>query len=459
MVAPCRARDALFYSLLLSAGACAGGGGLRLADITPETVPSLEAERSQRPQDPVVLSRLGVAYFRANRYQDARTAFDTALARDPQNGIAAVYLGMTTEALGDFTAARAAYERYIAVARSRELRGAAQQRLRLVGKRELEYQARQALAQEATLSQQAPEANTIAVMPFSYSGSNREIMPLTRGLAQLVVTDLAKSRQVRVLERERMQAILDEMRLSEEGRADPQAAVRGGRLLRAARVVQGALADRDGQLRVDAAVVDVSTAGVAASAGDQAALDQLFDLEKRVVFSIFENLGIQLTDAERQAINQRPTQSIQAFLAYSQGLEAEDRGDFAAAQAAFSQATQLDPAFQAAAASAGAAGELSQAAGQSVTEVEATVVTQNAQQEAPPAAPTESQQAALQNGANAAAPTQTSQAAQEQGQGTRGGQSGPSQPPPTRDTTAEATTGDRPRPATGTVVIIIRRPT
>lgn len=459
MVAPSRARDVFVLSLLLGTGACAGGGSLRLADITPDAVPSLEAERNQRPQDPLVLSRLGVGYFRASRYQDARTALDSAMARDPANGIAAIYLGMTTETLGDFAAARAAYERYISVARSSDLRGAAQQRLRLVGKRELEFQARQALAQEATLSQQAPEANTVAVMPFTYSGSNREIMPLTRGLAQLVVGDLAKSRQVRVLERERMQAILDEMRLSEQGRADPQTAVRGGRLLRAARVVQGALADRDGQLRVDAAVVDVSTAGVAASAGDQAALEQLFDLEKRLVFSIFENLGIQLSEAERQAINQRPTQNIQAFLAYSQGLEAEDRGDFAAAQAAFSQASQIDPSFSAAATSAGAAGDLNQAASQTVNEVEAGVVTQNAQQEAPAAAPTESQQAALQNGANAAAPTNTSQQAQEQGQGQRGGQSGPSQPPPTRDTTAEATTGDRPRAATGTVVIIIRRPT
>jgi hypothetical protein len=47
------------------------------------------------------------------------------------------------------------------------------------------------------------------------------------------------------------------------------------------------------------------------------------------------------------------------------------------------------------------------------------------------------------------APTQTSQVEQGQLQ---------SQPPPNRDTTAETTNTEGPRPATGTVVIVIRRP-
>jgi TolB-like protein len=452
MVAPFRAKGVIVLTLAFAAAGCASGGGLRLADVTPDAAPELEAQRAQRPQDPVVLSRLGVAYFRGNRYEEARAVLDSALALDPQNGVAAIYLGMTAEAMGDFAAARAAYQRYIEVGRSGELRGAAQQRLRLVGRRELEFQARQALAQEVTLSQLPPEENTVAVMPFGYTGSNAEIQPLTRGLAQLVVTDLAKSRQVRVLERERMQTILDEMRLSEEHRADPQTAVRSGRLLRAARVVQGALAESGDQLRVDAAVVDVSTAGVAAAAGAQDALDRLFDLQKQIVFTIFQNLGIQLTDAEREAINQRPTQNMAAFLAYSRGLAAEDAGDFAAAQAAFSEASQLDPGFTAALQSASAASDLSQAAAQTVNEVEATVVAQSADQEVAPAgAPSDLQNQALQNAANTVAPTQTSTQATEQGTTT--------QPPGQRDTTAETTGGEGPRPPTGTVVIVIRRPT
>jgi TolB-like protein len=441
-----RARGGALFIVAILASGCAGGGALRVSDITPEQIPTLEAQRDARPQDAVALARLGVAYFKASRWADARAALDSATARDPQNGLAAIYLGLATEELGDFTAARQAYQRYLEVGRSGDVRAAARRRLALVGRRELEFQARQALAQEAELSQQPPEPATIAVMPFAYTGTNEQIQPLTRGLAQLLITDLAKSRQIRVLERERMQAMIEEMRLSAEGRADPQTAVRSGRLLRAERVVQGALTEQGEQLRADAAVVDVNTAGVAASAGSQETLDRLFDMEKLLVFAIFNNLGIQLTDAEREAINQRPTENLQAFLAYSRGLEAEDRGDFLAAQQFFTQAQQIDPNFQAAGQSAAQASDLGVAATQTTSDVEATVVQNEAVETQ---APTDAQATALTNGANGTNATTATETIAGTTQATVTGQ--------TRDNTAESTRTEGTR-TRATVVIIIRRP-
>jgi TolB-like protein len=450
MSAYARAVGACRWAVLLGLASCAGGGALKVSDITPQAIPQLEEARTRRPGDAAALGRLGVAYFKAERFADARRVLDSAVAQDARSGIAAIFLGMATEAVGDFPAARRAYEHYLAIARSGELRETARRRLALVGRHEMEFQARQALAQEATLSRLPPDANTIAVMPFSYSGTNPQIQPLTRGLAQLVVTDLAKSRQIRVLERERMQAIVSEMRLSDAGSADRRTALRGGRLLRAARVVQGAITERGSNLRVDAAVVDVATAGVAGSAGATEALDRLFDLEKQVVFSIFTSLGVQLSDQERAAISQRPTQNVQAFLAYSRGLEAEDRGDFAGARDAFGQAAGLDPSFRAAAQGAASAGDLSIAAQQTTAQVEAVVV-QNQASENGAGVTEDARRDALQQATNNVTPTQTAQINAEQTtqQQTQA---------PNRQPAAETTNTQGPRPPTGTVVIVIRRP-
>jgi TolB-like protein len=450
MSASVRALGLSRLALLLSVGACAGGGSIRVGDVTPASIPALESAQAQRPADAATLARLGVAYFKAERFADARRVLDTAVARDPRSGIASVYLGMTTEALGDFPAARQAYQQVVSTARTSQLRETARRRLQLVGRHELEYQARRALAQESTLAQLPPEANTVAVMPFVYSGANEEIRPLSRGFAQLVVTDLAKSRQIRVLERDRMQSILDEMRLADSGRVSQETALRSGRLLRAARVVQGSLADQGRNLRVDAAVVDVASAGILASAGAADVLDRLFDLEKQLVLSIFGNLGIQLTPAEQSAINQRPTQNLQAFLAYSRGLEAEDRGDFAGARDAYGEAARLDPSFRAAAQGASAAGDLSIAAQQTTAQVEAVVV-QNQAAESGTGVTEDARRDALQQATNNVTPTQTAQTNTEQTQQQ-------TLPPPNRDTTAETTNTAGPRPATGTVVIVIRRP-
>jgi TolB-like protein len=353
----------------------------------------------------VVLTRLGVAYFRADRLPEARAAFDSVAARDPQNGIAAVYRGMTAEAQGDFPAARSSYESFITVARSRELKNMARQRLALIGRRELEFSARQALAQEAQLSTTPPEPNTIAVMPFAYTGTNEDIKPLSRGFAQLVVTDLAKSRQVRVLERERMQAMIDEMHLGAD-RVDSSTAARSGRLLRAARVVQGSLLEQGTVLRADASVVDVSTTGIAATPSAALELSRLFDMEKAFVIDLFARLGINLTPAERGALDQRPTQSLQAFLSWSRGLEAEDRGDFAGAQVFYDQASRIDPGFLSAQQSSAKASDMSAAASASVQTVDAAVQ-QNSNVETGQTGAS-SQGSALNNGTNGTTPPSTS---------------------------------------------------
>jgi TolB-like protein len=423
---------------------------MQLADVTPEEVPWLESRVAERPDDVALKTRLGVAYFRANKLAEARAALDSAMVQDPQSAVAAIYVGMVAESQGDFTAARAGYERAVSLSRSGDLRSAARQRLSLVGRRELEFQARQALAQEAQLTQAPPEENTIAVMPFAYTGTNEEYAPLTRGFAQLIVTDLAKSRQVRVLERERMQAMVDEMRLGAEQRADPATAARSGRLLRASRVVQGTIADREDQLRVVTAVVDVNSAGVTGSADQTDRLSALFELEKAIVYDIFDDLGIQLTDAERFEISQRPTENMQAFLTWSRGLEAEDRGDFVGARGLFDQAQRLDPSFSAAAQSAQQATDLSTATTQSVQEMDVAVAQASAA-ETGEATQTD-RQVALQNATASVNPGSTVPSTGDQQTTTT------SPLPGQRDPTPESKRTDTPQPAAGTVVIIIRRP-
>jgi len=435
---------ALVAGLPLAAVACGGGASLQLSDVTPQSVPALQAARAQRPDDAMTATRLGVGYFRANQLPEARAVLDSAVQRDPQNGIAAIYAGMTAESQGDFAAARTAYEQFVAVAKTNELRSAARQRLALVDRRELEFSARQALAQEAQLSQTPPEPNTIAVMPFGYTGVNEEVRPLSRGFAQLVVTDLARSRQLRVLERERMQAMLDEMRMSEQGRTDPQTAARSGKLLRAARVVQGSLTDQDNVLRATGAVVDVNTAAVSPGADAALPLNRLFDMEKVFVFDLFTSMGITLTDAERAAINQRPTQNLQAFLAWSRGLEAEDRGDFVGAQELYNQASRLDPSFSAAAQSAQTVSDIQQASSQSVSDVDA-IVAANVGQESG-GGPGDSQRDALANatdGTNPGGANTTPETRVE---------------PPVERKPGDATGTDIPGRPTATIRIVIPRP-
>jgi TolB-like protein len=244
-------------------------------------------------------------------------------------------------------------------------------RLALVAQHQLVYEARQALAQEATLSKTPPPPNTVAVMPFRYTGTDSTYAPLSRGLASLVVTDLSRVHSLRLLERERMQALLDEMKLTESGRVDPATGARSGHLIGASQVVQGQFDVQPNQLRVNASVVRTQDAGVAATGTGSDRLQALFDVEKQVVFQLLGKMGITLTPGEQTAISERPTRDIEAFLLYSRGLAAQDQGNFAAASQAFSAAAVRDPGFSA----AGAAAQSSVQAQSASTTTPADVVT------------------------------------------------------------------------------------
>src|SRR5204862_138352 len=120
-----------------------------------------------------------------------------------------------------------------------------------------EQTARQALARETELAQQPPQAATVAVLPVLVSGDST-YRPLSRGLAELITTDLAYIRTLKLLERLQIGVLLDELKLGTSQRAAPATAARVGRLLRAERMVQGTVtipSTGAGSVQLTAAVV------------------------------------------------------------------------------------------------------------------------------------------------------------------------------------------------------------
>jgi hypothetical protein len=208
--------------------------------------------------------------------------------------------------------------------------------------------ARAALASESSLTALAPAPSTVAVLPLTIVGDS-SLQPLSRGLAELLTSDLALIRSLRLLERVQIGTLLDELKLGQSSRADPATAARVGRLLRAERMVQGVAAlQQKGPVRLSAAVVR-GNGDVRTGAQANGTFKQLLDLEKQLAFSLASQLGIQLTEAERQRILKQGPRNLAAFLAYSQGLDALDRGDYRGAAAAFSASVRADPSFQQAA--------------------------------------------------------------------------------------------------------------
>ena len=323
---------------------CASSGRMSQSGLT-----RLEASRAARPNDAAVARSLGIAYYKAGRFADARTQLDQAVKLDPRDGSAALYLGLTAEKQNDFAAAKTAYQSYVRYGRTSRVRRQLEARLATITRLELAASAKTAVAREQQLAAQAASPRTVAVMPLRFTGSDTTLQPLERGLAELITTDLSRSHLLTVVERARLQALLDEIALQQAGQTDATTNVRAGKIIQAGRIVSGQILQNGARLRVDAAIVNTQTSGVSGGAASENTLEQIFTLQKAIVLQLFDSLGVTLTTAERNAIEQRPTRSLQAFLAYSRGLRLEDQGRYEEAARSFGDALRLDPSFGAAA--------------------------------------------------------------------------------------------------------------
>jgi len=443
-----------FATILVMAGASAcATSGANLAAI-----PRLEQDRSAHPNSAPVLRALGIAYYRQNRLDDARSTLQEASRLDPGDGVVALYLGLTAEAQNDIPAARAAYLSYEKVGRTQRVRSELQGRLALLEQKQLQLDATAAIQREAQLSSSPPPPHTVAVLPFKFAGSDTTLRPLERGFADLLTTDLSRSPSLIVLERARMQAILDELALQQTGATDASTAVRAGHLIQAASLVSGDISQSGTELNTTAEVVSTTTSAVEGSpATDNESLDRVFDIEKKIALDLFSRLGITLTTAQQNEIEQRPTKSLTAFLAYSRGLQAEDAGRFDDASRFFQDATRLDPKFgaaaeknkqaKAAAASAQVSATMIQS---SLSGTEGAVVSAAAQGST--AAPSEN--GAASTTANALNPSPAQAASQT-------GVTAVSSSPAQNNTpgAAAGTGADNPTSHTATVVIVVTNPT
>jgi len=336
-------------ALMLAAAAVLLGCASAPPPPAPAQIPALEARLARDSSDIDAMVQLGAAYRQAGRSAEARWLLERALARRPDNALTALYLGLTYEDQGDLGRARELYTRYVeaeAAPGMRDVQRRIRARLPLLARRELEAAVRSAIAREAELAGTEPAASRVAVFPFLYGGADPELRPLGRALAELLATDLSQVQRVTVLERARVQLLLDELALADSGYVDPATAARSGRLLGAGRIVQGRIAGGADALRLEAAVVRAGTGeAVGGAVREEDELRRLFDMEKRLALALFESLGVQLTPAERERVNRRPTQSLQALLEYGLGLEAEDAGDYARAAAHYGRAEAADPGF------------------------------------------------------------------------------------------------------------------
>ncbi len=193
---------------------------------------------------------------------------------------------------------------------------------------------------------------TVAVMYFTNSAlmGNADYAPLSKGMAEVLITELSRNPTIRVVERDRLQQLLEEQDLSASGRVDAETAVRVGKILGARHMLLGTfIIDPRENMRIDVRAVNTETSEVEYVETIEGKADKLIGLISQLGTKI--NSGLKLPPRPANASKfsdaggKNPNQ-FRAMLLLSRAIEEQDRKNVPEAVALYKQAIDANPDFE-----------------------------------------------------------------------------------------------------------------
>jgi DNA-binding winged helix-turn-helix (wHTH) protein/tetratricopeptide (TPR) repeat protein len=185
-----------------------------------------------------------------------------------------------------------------------------------------------------------PAAPTVAVLDFDNVSGDGSLAWLSSGIAETVTNDL----------RAATLRIIDRVRVTEAVGQAGRDLTSLRRVLAIDRAVVGSFQRAGDRLRITARIVDAASGECLADAKADGPLDQVFDLQDRIVTQFTDALGAgKPGPAERR--HYRETSSLEAYHAFTEGrvrLESLDAAVVPSAIADFERAVALDPRYAAA---------------------------------------------------------------------------------------------------------------
>lgn len=234
------------------------------------------------------------------------------------------------------------------LARTKKVRGY----LTLLDREAAKRFAQQVAAREKTAPFATTDRMHVALFPLTNQGPVPSVAlsaPFNRAVMAMITTDLLQVPGLTLLEREKVNHLVQELKLAGSPLVDRETINTQARLLGAGTVVAGSVYNEagpsgpgSGRYRINTAVSDVAAGrvvGVQQAEGRQA---EFFDLQKQVVHGILQAMDIRDIPP---AVNRVHTRSWAAYAQFANGLKLLEEDRFDEARQAFRNALKLDPGF------------------------------------------------------------------------------------------------------------------
>jgi TolB-like protein len=251
------------------------------------------------------------------------------------------------------------------------------------------------------ISAASKPTKTLAIFPFENNSVTdpQKYKPLCNGLSAMLITDLQKAAtDFKVVERQKIKAVLQEIALGQSGVVDQATAIKAGKILGAQTIAFGSFMVLGDQVRMDVRVIFTETSETILGDSVTGDSDEFMKLERELagkIASAMDTISMptetspagggssetavgevggageetsvsddggtsspaestepspaddsSVTVASNQTTEPAPKSDIDAALYFSKGLDALDRGDMDEADKMFDKCIELDPAYK-----------------------------------------------------------------------------------------------------------------
>lgn len=196
-----------------------------------------------------------------------------------------------------------------------------------------------------------PSSLVISVLYFEDRTRNPELGWMKKGLADMLVAELARIPSVLVVQRQRLEEVVREQTLQLSGRVADESTVRIGRLAGATVLVTGSVTATNGQLRIDAQVMGVEQGTVLGTAVAEGKVAEVSSVARSLVAKVVEllpNTGERRTETIAATTDDPKSGSVPAAKANDAGETLSREGKMFQALEEFERALAADPAHPAA---------------------------------------------------------------------------------------------------------------
>ncbi len=307
-----------------------------------EVIPMYQQQLEANPDAVLPRSRLGVALLKTDRIEEAITQFEKVLVKEPGDPYTILHLGLAYLKQRSYDKAIQTWQTY----RNKEMpivENEIKRQITIVSMVRAQDEAIKALEAEKKIGAESIRPNTVAVSYFKDLSPDKSFQSFQKGLNAMLITDISKIKDLVVVEREQIQALLEEMKMGQTGIVDKKSAPRVGKLLKAENIVTGTLSN--GSIEAAVAVASVSTANLMGAASTTVDKEKFFELSPIIIKNIADILNISLSQKDIENIGIPHTKSFEAFIHYGNALDSLDRGEWEDARNLYDLALVTDPAF------------------------------------------------------------------------------------------------------------------